>query len=223
MTTKSTNIARTESFQIENPEIRLETISSDIEILESIDGKTYVEFRATSEDGIRQAEQADISASGSKISVRVGKRNRGLKEIFSFQLEGLRIILRLPKTSLLEIKSVSGDLKVEVTLLSLDLSTVSGEVRVLQNPTTKCAIRTVSGSISAWTYSGCDYSLKSVSGDITVHVSPGLEIEVDGKSVSGDMKSEISLEANSDSTFAAADAVIIAASTISGDFKLAKN
>ena len=223
MLNKSSNVVRTETFEIENPEVHLETISSDVEIFESLDGIAYIEFHATSEEAIRQAEHAYVSANGSKISIRVGKRNRGLKYVFSFQAGGLNIILRLPKTSALDLKTVSGEVNVEVTLLNLDITTVSGDVQISQNPTTRCGIKTVSGDISAHTYSGCDYSLKSVSGDIAVHVASGLEIEVDGKSISGDMESEISLTADSDSTFGSADSVTITASTISGDFKLAKN
>jgi len=170
-----------------------------------------------------QARNANIIATGSTITIEIDKKNRGFREIFNFHGGGIEVLVRVPKTAVANLKAVSADVDIEVSLINLELVTVSGDVEILQNPTSRCNVKTVSGDITAHTYSGCDYSLKSVSGDIAVHLAPGLEIEVDGKSVSGDMSSEISFDGDSDENFASAGSVTIAASTVSGDFTLARN
>ncbi|MDP1711228.1 MAG: hypothetical protein Q8K86_02065 [Candidatus Nanopelagicaceae bacterium] len=62
-----------------------------------------------------------------------------------------------------------------------------------------------------------------MSGDIKVHVAPGLDIDVDGKSLSGDTESEISLSSNPNSSGVEAERVTISATTVSEDIKLARN
>lgn len=223
MMKKSMSAARTEIFEIENPALNVTTISSDVRIVESDDGRIVVEIYANTEDGRKLAENAEISVIGSTISVEVGKGNRGLKDLFGFNDSGMSLIVRVPKTSVINVKAVSADVEVDVTSVNLEITTVSGDVTTRRNPTSRCNVKTVSGDVVAHTFSGCEYTLKSVSGDLTVHVAPGLEIEVDGKSISGEMTSEISLDDSSDSTFASAGTVMISASTVSGDFSLARN
>lgn len=217
-----TNAVRTEVFQIKDVALNIVTVSSDVNILESEDGSTKIEIYADSDEGRKLAENAIISAAGSKITVDIGKRNRGLK-VFGFNGGGLSVVVRVPNTAVIAVKTVSADIEVEVTSLNLEITTVSGDVMIRRNPTTRCDVKTVSGDVVTHTFSGCEYTLKSVSGDLTVNVAPGLEIEVDGKSVSGDMTSEISLDDASDSTFASAGAVLISALTVSGDFSLGRN
>ena len=135
----------------------------------------------------------------------------------------LTIDLKVPKESSLRIKAVSADVRIEPGVRLLDIGTVSGDIDVLHNPTDTCNLKTVSGDISAHTFSSCQYTLKSVSGDIKVLVAPGLEVDVDGKTVSGDLASEISLDSNSESTDVDSEWVSISTSTVSGDFTLARN
>jgi len=223
MKKNSATVARSEVFEIENPALNIVTVSSDVSVLESDDGRTKIEIYSGSEEGRKLAENSAITIAGSTITVVVGKQNRGLKDLFGSNGGGLSVIVRVPNTAVIAVKSVSADVEVEVTSLNLEIATVSGDVLILRNPTSRCKVKTVSGDVVAHTFSGCEYTLKSVSGDLKVNVAPGLEIEVDGKSISGDMTSEISLEGSSDSTFASAGAVVISASTISGDFSLARN
>ena len=108
-------------------------------------------------------------------------------------------------------------------MLRLDIGSVSGDIEVLHNPTGTCNLKTVSGDISALTFSSCQYTLKSVSGDIKVRVAQGLEVDVDGKTVSGDLSSEISLNSNVEPAQANSELVTISTSTVSGDFSLARS
>jgi DUF4097 and DUF4098 domain-containing protein YvlB len=204
MTENRTAAARTESFDIKDPLLNLTTVNSDIKIIESKDARTVVELIADSAEARELAAQATIVAEGSKITVEIEKKNRGLRDLFTFHGGGIEIVIYAPKTAAVDLKTVSADVEVTGTLLNLDIVTVSGDVLILQNPSSQCKVKTVSGDVKAHTFSGCDYSLKSVSGDIAVYLAPGLEIEVDGKSVSGDLNSEISFDGDSGENFASA-------------------
>jgi len=129
----------------------------------------------------------------------------------------------VPNTASLDINSVSADVEINQKLVNLDLKTVSGDARVYLNPSGKCSVKSVSGDMSAWTQSSCNYDFKSVSGEIKVYVVPGLEIEVDGNSVSGNLRSEIDLGNSSFESSPASGTVSIDAKTVSGDFSLARS
>ena len=116
----------------------------------------------------------------------VDKRSTGFRGFFSAGSLELLVLVSLPNTTELKIKTVSADVEVNPTVRSIDLGTISGDIVILHNPTGACNLKTVSGDISTTTFSSCQYSLKSISGDIKVLVAPGLEVDVDGKTVSGD-------------------------------------
>jgi len=219
----STYLSREESFEIENPEVFVETVSSEIKIVESPDGKCHVEIFATSESTKHLAELVEISAKGRKLSVSVDKRNKGLRGFLSGGSTELSVTIKLPKTSTLKVRTVSADIKVNSVLLSVDVGSVSGDITILHNPAGVCILKTVSGDIASHTFSACQYSLKSVSGDISIHVARGLEVDVDGRSISGDLESEISLSLNSEASTAGSEIVSISTSTVSGDFILARS
>jgi hypothetical protein len=222
-TNASSNILCEESFDIENPEVTIATISSDVSVLESVDGqcKVVVSGKSMSQDML--AEFVEITSSGRNLSIRVDKGGRGLRGLFTGGTGHFSVVVSLPKTSELKITTVSADVEVETTLNALTISAISGDISVLRNPTGPCILKTVSGDITTHTYSRCQYSINSVSGDIKVHVAPGLGVDVDGKSISGDLESEISLSASDDASSQNDDIVKISTSTISGDFTLARN
>lgn len=219
----SSNILREESFDIENPEVTVATVSSDVSILESVDGKCHVVVSGKSMSASELGEFIEITSSGRKLSIRVDKNGRGLRGLFSAGLAHFSVVVNLPKTSELKVTTVSADVEVNQELLTLNIGTISGDISVLHNPTGACMLKTVSGDITTHTFSSCQYSLNSVSGDIKVHVAPDLEVDVDGKSISGDLESEISLSASDDAPSESNDLVTISTSTISGDFTLARN
>lgn len=223
MIKQSGELIRSEIFDIENALLRLETVSGHITVRESEDGKCHIQFFAKSESGRKLADEAEIQATGKKIVIRVGWKDTGFKRFFNGFHDGVDVVLQLPRSVALSVKAVSADIEIKDTLTSIDINSVSGDISVLQNPTSTCALKTVSGDITTHTFSACDYTLRSVSGDIKVHVAPGLDIDVDGKSLSGDTESEISLSSNSDNLGADAERVTISATSVSGDIKLARN
>lgn len=215
--------AREESFEIENPAVFVTTISSPVTITESHDGLCHVKILADSKKALEEAALVEISAELGELNVRFYKKGRKFWGISDDWLTGLSAEISLPRTSKVEMKTVSGDIEVNQALASLQIGSVSGDVAISQNPATACIVKTVSGDIETHTFSACDYKLKSISGDIKVHIAPDLAVEVDGNSVSGELNSEISLDGADDSATGNSKVVKITTSTISGDFNLVRN
>ena len=216
-------IVREESFDIEDPEVTITTISSDVSILESIDGKCHVIISGKPMGESELAEFVEITSSGRKLSIRVDNGGRGFRGLFGAGSVRFSAVVRLPKSSELKITAVSADIEVNPAVETLNIKTVSGDITILHNPEGACTLKTDSGDITAHTFSRCQYSLNSVSGDIKVNLAPGLQVDVDGKSISGDLESEIVLSASDDSSSRTEEVVKITTSTISGDFSLARN
>jgi len=221
--TESFRLVRQEAFDVQDPEISIAAVTSDVKVVESLDGGCHIEVFAKSQNLEDFADLIDIDSRGKKISIRIDKKNQGFRQFLKGGAVEMSIVLKLPKTAVLSVKSVSADVEVNPSLMSIEVVSVSGDISILQNPKTHCVLKTVSGDISAQTFSACQYSLKSVSGDITVHVAPGLEIDVDGKSVSGDLASEISLSSSDENSDQSSELVTINSTTVSGDFVLARS
>ncbi len=217
------NVLRTEEFEIENPRVEINVRSSDVEIRKSEGNQIRVEITGSSEDAALLAKAAEISVSGRNLSIRLEKSKGSLRELFKGKYSAVGLIVTLPSTASLDINSVSADVEINQKLVSLDLKTVSGDSKINFNPTGKCSVKSVSGDMSAWTQGSCDYDFKSVSGDIKVFVVPGLEIEVDGNSVSGELSSEIALGSSASESTPSTGTVSIDAKTVSGDFTLARS
>lgn len=223
--------AKEESFEIAHPEVSITSVSSEITVIESLDGKCHVKILADSDKAVKLAELVEIVVRGETLTVRVDRKSRsswgisggGLHGLsIEGGLHGLSIELALPQVSNVKIKTVSGDIEINQALTNVEIGAVSAAVTISQNPSESCTVKTVSGDIAAQIFSGCDYKLKSISGNIKVHVAPDLAVEVDGNSISGELNSEISLN-ESPSESAGTDQVVgIAISTISGDFNLVR-
>jgi DUF4097 and DUF4098 domain-containing protein YvlB len=222
-TIESSYVSREESFEIENPRVSVETVSSNVEIIESTDGKCHVEISVKSGSADQLAEAVEITAKNGRVSVCADKGNHSLRGLFSGKSPELHIVIKLAKTGVLKVKTVSADIEINQVLLNVEVGSVSGNITVLQNPSQVCTLKTVSGDVTAHTFSACQYSLKSISGDISVHVAPGLEVDVDGKSLSGKLESEITLSSNNGSFLDSSKLVTINTSTVSGDFHLVRN
>lgn len=223
MDTRYSHLLRSETFEIANPDVSVDVVPDHVQITESTDGKCKVDFYVKSESAKHLSSFIEISANGDKISVHVRRPKGGFKQFLDGLTNRLMVVIALPKSSIVKVKTISGDVEVKQGVKKLDVNTISGDISVLQNPSEMCTLNSISGEITTRTFSGCHYSLRSISGDITVHVAPNLEIDVDGKSISGDMASEISLSSTGSSSADDSELVVITANTISGDFVLARN
>jgi DUF4097 and DUF4098 domain-containing protein YvlB len=134
--------------------------------------------------------------------------------------------LRLPAAARLELKTISGDVRVEGLSGRAKITTVSGDVTV-NGCTGGCAIKTVSGDVRLKGLDG-GVVVEGVSGDVTGSGLRGPSLEI--KSVSGDLSlegvaaREVQLSTHSGEVRAAAafptDAVV-RVSSFSGDISLA--
>jgi len=215
--------AKEERFDIAHPEVTVMSVSSEVTIVESNDGKCHVKILADSDKAVELAELVQILAKGESLSIRLDKKGRSFWGLGDGGLHGLSIELALPQISNVKIKTVTGDIEISQSLTNVEIGTVSGDVNINQNPSESCTVKTVSGNVSTHTFSSCDYKLKSISGDIKVHVAPDLAVEVDGNSISGDLNSEITLDETSNDSVGAGKVVGITISTISDDLNLVRN
>ena len=100
----------------------------------------------------------------------------------------------------LEISSVSGDVRVNgVTATSLEVGSVSGDVLVGEATSDRATLKSVSGDIR---YSGPfapsgRYEFKSHSGDVRIVISNDAGFELDAKTFSGEIESEFPLTVHS--------------------------
>lgn len=220
---ESSNVWVEEVFDKENPEVSISTVASDVIVKDSPDGKCHVTVHGKSHRPQDLAEIVQISSQGRTLSVRVDKRNTGFRGLFGAGSPELLVVVSVPNMTDLKINGVSADIEVIPAVRTVDIGTVSGDILIRHNPADTCNLKTVSGDISTTTFSSCQYALRSISGDIKVLVAPGLEVDVDGKTISGDLASEISLNADSGSPSESSELVTITTSTVSGDFTLARN
>lgn len=232
----SRQVAREESFYIEQPEVFVIGISSEVTVVESQDGKCHVKILAASKGALKTADLVEIVQVDRKLNVHMDIKSWGKNSAQPWDFKkqkfwginfgdsrGLSVEIALPETASLGIKTISGDLQINQAVSDLKIESVSGDVIIGKNPTKECSIKTVSGDISTYTYSTCNYTLKSVSGDIEVYIAPDLNLEIDGKSISGDLNSEILLNGDQEGLENSNEVVKIITSTISGDFNLARN
>lgn len=220
---ESSSVLHEETFDIDNPDVSIATVSSDVKIAASPDGKCHITVFGKSDSARNLSELIDITQKNRSLSIRVDKHNRGWRGLLNSISSKFLVVVKLPLSAELKISTISGDVEVDQIVQSIDTNCISGTISILHNPSGPCALKTISGDISTHTFSSCRYSLSSVSGDIKVHIAPDLEVEVDGKSISGVLESEISLNSNTQTPSKNSEAVVINASTISGNFTLARN
>jgi DUF4097 and DUF4098 domain-containing protein YvlB len=140
----------------------------------------------------------------------------------------------------IDVTTGSGDVKVGDTVNSLDVKTGSGDVvagHIVENFECRCAsgdvrcdgaatstsIHTASGDVSLTAVRGGDISVRAVSGDIRVSVKPGLVIDVDGTTVSGDMGSTIPLDSSGEDDVGGEDETVsLHMVTVSGDVRISR-
>jgi DUF4097 and DUF4098 domain-containing protein YvlB len=122
----------------------------------------------------------------------------------------------------LDARTGSGDVVADQVVETLACRCASGEVRCLGAATTT-EIHTASGDVVVSAVRSGEISVKAVSGDVRVYVTPGLAFDVNGTTVSGDLGSSIPLDASDDADPSEGDDLVsIKVVTVSGDFRIAK-
>jgi DUF4097 and DUF4098 domain-containing protein YvlB len=157
--------------------------SGDIEI-ETADGE---ESRVIVDGDERLLADVEIRQDGDHVVVAYrGKAKFG----FSFNLfsgsDGLRVRATVPHGANVKVKTASADTDIVGRLGSLDVNSVSGDVRVQGEVSESAVLKTVSGDVRLESVGG-RVSAQTVSGDVRIGPAGGT---IDTKTVSGDIRCE---------------------------------
>jgi DUF4097 and DUF4098 domain-containing protein YvlB len=235
-------------LKVPSGDIDIETVDGD-ESLISLDGdEKLVELTEVRQEGRRIVVElkgktpfgltisiGDFSfGSGRRLRVRA-RVPHGSTPVLSTASGDLKVRGRVQS---LEVKSVSGDLVVNGDIeRAAEVKTVSGDVR-LERVGGELRVQTVSGDVNAQFVGGSVVSktvsgdlrvesvreghvtAQSVSGDIEIGVASGTNLDVDAGSVSGDLASEVPLGSDPHAIGGDGPALVVRGKTVSGDFRV---
>jgi|GEM_PF-1089271 len=120
----------------------------------------------------------------------------------------------------LELKTASGDVVTGHVLDVLKCRSASGDVRCA-GAATKTDVASASGDVDLAADRPGDIVVKAVSGDVRVRVARGLVVDVNGNTVSGDLGTNIDLNATGEGT-KDEEVIFIKVNTVSGDIRIDK-
>lgn len=154
----------------------LDTAHHDVDVDVAVPEGTSVRYRTASGNLEADGVVASLDVSCASGDVSVGAVSGSTKfHSASGDFRAARV------SGAIKVKSASGDVRV---------ARVDGDVRV----------QSVSGDVALSVSSPVGVEVNSVSGDVVVGVRPGLLIDIDAKSLSGNLTSEITLDGASGAT-----------------------
>ena len=162
------------------------TIPAGEIIVQTVDGDETV---VTVEGTPKLVEQTTVEQRGGAIVVDFHGKHAGISiAIGNLSFGGARLQVRasVPHSSWARLTSASADVSLDGKLASLEIKSVSGDIRASAEIEGDATVKSVSGDLRLATIGG-DLRVQSVSGDTTVR-SVGGSLEV--KSVSGDVRVE---------------------------------
>lgn len=171
--------------------------SSDLDVLIEVPQGTSMEVTTVS---------GDTSFHGSLASVKVKSASGDVVSRDSLET--------------LDVQTASGDVSSGHVKTSLKCKSASGDV-VCTGAAAKTEILSASGDVVLSADQPGKIVVRNVSGDVSVHVARGLAVDVSGDSVSGDMGSNIDLDAKGDGA-SEDEVIVIKVTTVSGDIRIDK-
>src|SRR5665213_2867483 len=209
---------RTESFSPTGPvRARIATKSGDVSV-RTVDGNELeVTLRASSSKYEHLLELATIRFDATNHVLEIESQPgvfsgslRGVRDAtkswFDFGGSDLDVFVTLPRDSSLDVKTMSGDALLHGDLNDVDVASASGDVNASDSCRT-LVVKTASGDV--------------VTGEVHISVARGLVVDVNGNTVSGDLGSNIDLDA-SGGNVSDEDVLFIKVNTVSGDIRVDK-
>lgn len=223
---------RTEVFSHPAPTVNLRQINGSITIRPARDGQVEVLLTGREE----AIAAATVEQHGGEIVVTIPKPRRRFGALIVSRDAAVDITVSIPANASLVVATVSGDIEADARCLDARLSSVSGDLKItgdwvsgvintisgnltFDGGFVDLHAKSVSGDMTITTRSGISLAVTSVSGDIDIHVWPGAEIDIEAKSLSGDLRSEIPLD-QSTSSSAVGESLRIIGKTVSGDLHI---
>jgi DUF4097 and DUF4098 domain-containing protein YvlB len=216
------------AYLLELAEIRFDTSANLLEVrtlIEDASGSTR-RFKATSPGSWFNLATSDLDIelflpSESAVEVKTVSGDTTLEgtldEIFFSGVSG--DVRSIGDVNAMVAKTTSGDVVVGHVRDSLRCSSASGDVSCHSSARTT-EISSASGDVHVTAEQPGELTVKSVSGDVQVVVARGLVVDINGKTVTGDMGTNIDLDSPGD--IDSADELTIKVSTVSGDVRIDK-
>jgi DUF4097 and DUF4098 domain-containing protein YvlB len=173
----------------------------DIELQITVPVRSGVELHSASGDISLDGTYGDVSAASASGDVTAG------------------VVL-----GTFTVNAASGDIKADQVDGDISVRSASGDISIGEI-SSDISIHAVSGDIEVCLAAPLHAKVHSVSGDLTVTVKPGFVVEVNVKTVSGSMRSDIALDADGSSptNMQSSGVISINASTVSGDVRIARS
>jgi DUF4097 and DUF4098 domain-containing protein YvlB len=129
-------------------------------------------------------------------------------------------VLATDSCDALAARTTSGDVNTGRARDVLKCHSVSGDIKCL-GVASRTEINSASGDIAISADQPGNVTVKSVSGDVKVRVARGLAVDINGNSISGDLGTNIDLDATGDAK-SDEEVITIKITTVSGDIRIDK-
>ncbi len=134
-------------------------------------------------EGSQQVVEATrVELKGDRLLI--DQRRKSFRNRFAFPGEPLRVQVRVPDGSSVELATASGDAALDGKFAELEMNSASGDVRVTGELAGDASVKSVSGRLVLPRVSG-DLVVQTVSGDAEAEAVEG---SVSARSVSGDLR-----------------------------------
>jgi Putative adhesin len=212
---------------VEGPDRLVENVAVEFE-----DNRILVELRGKIGLGITLSI-GDFSIGSSRLTVRVRVPHGSRPDVHTasadMKLRGRFAALQTKSASGdlrvegdiegdATVKTVSGDIRLPGVGGSLTAQSVSGDVNVA-SVGRDAAAKSVSGDVRIDSARMGEVVVQSVSGDLTLGVVPGTNLDVDAGSVSGDLSSEVALGSDAGAV-GDGPTLVVRGKTVSGNFRV---